>query len=97
MPRLSLVFFRIVPTCQRALMLISINQAIAAFPDGISYNCEDHYGKPAALSVWEYIKANWINFFVFVSILSSSTKALWMVRTGSLITFRTWSVAAFGF
>ena len=46
MPRLSLVFFQIVPTCQRALMRISMNQAIAAFPDGSSYNCEDHYGKP---------------------------------------------------
>ena len=27
-------------------MLISIDQAIAAFSDGSSYNCEDHYGKP---------------------------------------------------
>ena len=45
----------------------------------------------------EHIKAKWIDFLIFVSMLSSSPKALGTLPAGILITTRIRPLAAFDF
>lgn len=60
---------------------------MAAFPDVNPHDRNDHYEKSQQPSVFRnFLKASWIDFFIFVSMLSSSTKDFTTNRAGSLIT-----------